>query len=410
MFIALIAMISSGFAFSLEIIDSNPSPVEVGEYADITIRVTNTGSFEDDKENVMVNVLDNEYFKQVSRKDEQFSFIFGRESFTKTMRVYFSEELKEGYVNIPFEIIFSTENRDNVRQVIEEEIFVEGSQENPIIEIGDVETVPGELIPDTKDNELKITLLNLGEKDAELLRAKIISKSDYAIESKTYSFSDMISNLSGSSSNDVEFSFDLLEGARDVVDFDLMLTYRVEKSNEGQFDFFNKTIPFSLTVEKTPYLVVKNVEMIDSFSIGSIENKMMVTIENIGDETAEDVRVRLKPDVSQPFIFEQLSEYVSANIKPGESANVIFTAEVLTDANVVDYELMVEVESMVESSRYSQDDSVLITVTEGEKTDYTSIAYYVIGAILVVSIFIGFTTYRKNKKLSNSRKNSKKEN
>lgn len=389
----MIFMISNSFAVSVELVKTDPSPIVGGDYADVTIRFTNIETDGKSLKDVTFNLDETKYVEIVSVEDNSINEILSGESVTRTFRIFFSEEIEQGFIDLTFLI-----NYNGISQKKDIRVFVEDSAREAELLIGQITSIPNELLVDTKNNKIKINLQNLGDKDAELVKATLVPLNDNLKAAYSFSLQDSLASIKGGTESEVEFTIDIEEEVVDKIPVRLDLRYRVEKSIGSNYETFEKSLEFDLAITPSPYLIIESIEQIDDFSIGSTENKLLVTVKNIGLEDAEDVRVRIVPDISYPFLFEENAQYVSSNIKPGESGSVIYKIEVLEDAEIREYIATAVVESLVEDSRYSREDIVGITPSEGGKTDIRTIGFIVVLIVFVVSISLGINTYLTNKK------------
>lgn len=380
--------------FNVELLDTDPAPIKAGEYADITLRYT-ANSDDITRNNVIVKVRKTPYLLPLDESEVMIKKIYPGESVTRTFRVYFSEDLPQGYVNVPFDISYNG--------IITEayvEVFIQEGDSNPEMVIGDVEVTPSELLPDTKDNKLTITLQNLGDKDADLVKAELVVDKTKIEPSYSFSFLDNIASVSSGGEGDLQFDLDVNEDIYGEIPAMLKLRYRAEKSVGGNYDIFEKNLSFNIPISNAPYLKVTNVEQLDAFTLGSAENRVRVTIRNDGTEDADEVRIRALPDISYPFAYEITTEYVTSKIKPGEEATVEFKMEVLDKAEVKNYSTTVKIESLVGETRYSREDSITITTSEGSKKSNYEIAAYGIILVFVISFYLGYLKIREKRKKS----------
>lgn len=382
-------LVPSIFAYSVEVISTNPAPIIAGDYADITIRVTNIGSDSNDKKNLEFYFEKSQYFLPVNSENNKLSKLNSNEEYTKTLRVFFSQELEEGYVNLP--LIINT-NGIIIRHDLE--VYVEDVKTKPEIYVGDIKTTPNELLPDTDNNLIIVTLQNLGDKDAELLVADLELITG-AKESYTYSTRDTIATLEAGSSSDLEFTIDTDEDIIDVVKTKLNLRYRTQKSVGNNYETVDEIINLDIPISEAPKLIIESVEQVSDFKIGTPENILRLKIKNIGTRNAEEIRVRLSPDLSYPFVFEELTQYASSEIEIGEVVSIDFKTEVSRDAQIRNFTMGVVLESLVEDSRYTQYGDVSIQTMESKKASISGVAKTIILVVIAISLILGFTVFRK---------------
>ena len=390
----LIYLVSSVSAFDIELLNTDPAPIIAGDYADITLKITNSISDRSNtKENVTFNIKENNLIQVIRGNEDIIPIIGNGESYTRTFRAFFSNDLEQGLIDLQ---IIVKSNSGEFKS--EKRVYIESSKRKPELLIGELKTTPNELLIDTDNNKLKIKIQNLGDIDAELIKARLIVPKNIIIQSHTFSLEDSLSTIGAGEEGELEFTIDLEKTDLSVIPVTIELRYRYEKSIGNSYETKLKTIDFKIPLIDSPYLIVENVTMLSEFISGSVENKVMLTIKNIGKADATDVRVRVVPDISYPFIFEEVTQYVSAKIKSNATANIIFTAEVSKDAAAKPYDMTVIMESLIEDTRYTRDDIITLSVAHGKKTNNNKTGGLIVGAILIVSLLIWNNTRKKRNK------------
>ncbi len=384
-------LIGNVFSFSVDLLNTNPAPIVAGEYADITVRFSNDKSG-DGKSDVSFGFEGSDYFKLIDGPSDSISKVYAGEYFTKTFRILFSEDLEGGFINLPFYII-----ADGSKLVSDLKVMISGVDIKPSFYIGSVKSTPNELLADTDNNKLKVILQNLGDRDAQLVSAKLVIDSSLVEESYSYSLTDSLSSINGGEQGELIFTVDLDKKVTGVIDANVILNYRYEKAIGNEYEIVTESLPLEIRVSDSPILEISSVVLVDDFKIGSVDNRVRVEIKNVGNEDAKDVRVRLSPDISYPFVYNQLTEYVTSEIKIGESAFVEFEVEVLKTADTREYGVTANLESLVGDSRYFNDGVVTLSVTSGKESSIPTTGKVLIGIILLVSGFIGYRSIKAKK-------------
>lgn len=388
-------LIGNVFSFSAQLLNTAPAPIVAGEYADVTVRFDNDKS-DSVKTSVSFGFESSDFFKMIDGPKDLIPKVYEGEYFTKTFRIFFSEDLEQGFIDLPFYV-----NANGVRQVFDLEVMISGVDIKPIFYIGSVKSTPNELLPDTDNNKLKVVLQNLGDRTAQLVSAKLVIESDLVSEGYAYSLTDSVSSISGGEQTELEFVIDLEKEVRGVIPAKIVLNYRYGKAIGNDYEIVKSELDLEIRISSSPVLEIVSVELLDDFKVDSIDNRVLIEIKNVGDEDAKDVRVRLSPDISYPFVYNQLTEYVTSSIKIGESSFVEFKVEVLKSADAREYGVTAIIESLVGDSRYSNEGVVTLDVKNGEKSSIPTIGKILIVIILVVSGFIGFNTYRNSRRNKN---------
>lgn len=358
LFWIILAVVPVVAAYNLEILETNPSPVNPGEYADVTVRVLSTRDVDEISNDVGLYVEGTEDIRPIAGQEYTFRQLRGGDQITKTFRIFFSENLAAGNVPVTFNV---EENGATFK--FKEEVFLKGAIKTPELVIGDIETTPRELLKDTKNNKMVITLQNLGDKTAELLTAEMVELSCCIEESFTYSMRDSVSSLEGGAEAELVFNFDILDNAKDIITPSLLVRYRTEEELTGSYQTVTESIPFEIPVTKAPDIVIKRVQPMKDIETGSQENELVIYVANDGEEEGENVRLRIYPDPSYPLDFERTNYLISSKLEPGENTSLKIRFDVLDFATITSYPVSVEIESIVGENRYIQDDDLDIAVT-----------------------------------------------
>ncbi len=383
-------LMTPALALQTDLLRTDPAPPIAGEYVDITLRITELSS-QTNRQNVQVGILENRFIIPITAPRTYTSIRQG-DQITATFRVFINEDTPEGELNL---LTFTQEG--TAQQITEHPLFVSGAQRQADLRVGRMSTIPQQLLPGTKRNELTLTLQNLGERSAELIMAELIVH-DGLTESFAFSMQDSLASIPGGEQGQFIFTFDIDSEARGAIPAELNLEYRTRQEQGGAVRAQQLTLPVIIPLTNAPYLEIVDQQVRTQSTQGSSDNVLRITMRNTGEEEAVDVRVRLFPDVSFPFIFERTSQYVGAKIPPGQTASVDIRYEVTRSADVRDYEILVELESLVSTTRYTQTDTITIPVREGTGVPAQTIAGALIAGIVVLAIVIGVVRRKKKKK------------
>lgn len=371
-------------ASSMDILATDPAPIEPGDVVDITVRLDLRS--DTDITSATLQPLRTDLVRPIGNV-KSYSKIQQGDTITATMTVAISNEAPEGNIPILFRL-----RGDNYQKTFDKRVRIADSLENPTLRIGSIRTVPQDLLRDTDNNELQITLNNLGDKAAQQLLVDI-RETEGLEPSYTYSLRDTASRLLGNEDTTLTFKADITEDAPDILQTTMDIEYKIaddDSSNSMREESLQLDIPLS----KSPFLTVTDVEQRGSFAPGSNDNELRLTVQNTGEGDAEDARIRIFPDISYPFIFDATTKYAASILEEGESVTVPFDVEVVSDADQREFPLRTELESRVGSTRYDRSERVSITV-EGDPVSDFPIQYVTLIGIAILAIGIG--VYRKQK-------------
>ena len=382
----LLMSFSGVSAFSLDVLETEPAPLRAGEYADITVLIEAMHS-EGVREDILFSLESTNDIRVLAGQERSIRTMRVGDRYSTTFRVFINENLPTGVIPINFIL-----EEGNTKKTMPRDVFVRRGETLPDLFVGSASTIPSDVIRDSKNNLIRVSLLNLGDRSAELITA--ILSSSYIKESSAFSLRDTISILNKGDQDTLEFTFDVIDTERESIPVFISLDYRIQDVH-GNFRRVSETLDFDLTLKKTPKLQIESVEPLNNLLVGRDANEVKVTIKNIGSEEAEDVRLRLYPDVSYPFDFSKTNYYVSSLMKEGETASVIVTFDVLNTGNVRNYPINAELESVVGSARFTEKVRVDLNVT-GESSDLpTIIRNSLLGVAFLIAIFFGVRKYIK---------------
>lgn len=404
MIIVMVVMfltISMVHAYSFQVLSTNPAPIEGGDYADVTVRIDFPLIGENSREinPVTFYIKETDEIKPLSGQEFNLMSARSGQSVTKTFRVFFSESIPTG--NIPLTLVA----QEGIRKIeLRDDIFVQVAPRGVNFQIAQIQTTPQTLLQDTKSNELKITLQNLGEKNAEMIVAKLQVDEEFVElvdESFFYSMQDSIAQVNGGEQAELEFTVDIEETMQTQIPMNLDLTYRVRNSFDNSYTNKDVTIPVEVRLSESPRFEIVSIDPKGTLKAGTSSNEVVVRVENIGLEEAKDARLRMFPDPSLPFDFEVTSHFISSSIKPSEQASVVVPFDIMDGALVQTYSINTDFESLVGSNRFTQSEQLEIQVeeesTDGAGTYLIILLVITIGGAIVIGYFYNSSPKKKNK-------------
>lgn len=387
--ITILLLANIGAAYRLEILNTNPAPIRSGEYADITIQIDATHK-EGVREDVKIKLLENNNI-QILSDDHTIIRRFQIGSIhTTTFRVFVQENLPTARIPVKFEITDKYGITTTTR-----ELFIQRGERLPNLFIGQARTIPQDIIKDSRNNQIRITLQNLGDKSAELITATLTGED--IDESNAFSLRDSIAILNRGEAQELEFTFNVDDVDREKLDLRLLLNYQVEDVH-GNYNTIREGLDFELSLTRTPQIEIQSVEKLNEAQLGRSGNKIKVTLKNTGREEAENIRLRLFPDVSYPLDFSRTNIFVSSLMEINEEASIIIEYDVLRDGDIRSYPINVEIESLVGSARYTQRDRITIEVTSESANIFALVRNAAIIIAFIIAIFFAIRKYTKKGK------------
>ncbi|MGB8217474.1 MAG: CARDB domain-containing protein [Candidatus Methanoperedens sp.] len=216
-------------------------------------------------------------------------------------------------------------------------IYIDPKQADFVV--GALVTSPDKLIADTQAATLSVNIDNIGKSNAENVKVKLIVPPGFK---PTYSYSDEASlgiiEMGGSKKADfyVDTDENLKEG-----DYSAKLEITYRDVNDEANTYRMKNLTLDIPIKPAPYLVVDSVTTTPEKLMPGNKAEFRLNVANNGTEKAESVSLRVFKDASQPFEFDEKSDFVG-KLEPGENGDAVLKVTVDTNAVAKKYLLDVE--------------------------------------------------------------------
>ena len=265
-----------------------------------------------------------------------------------------------------------------------------GEKQEAAFALGQLITTPLKMYGDSDENKLDLTLENIGDSDAEVVTVDFVLPDGF---SPTYGFSARanLGTIADGANKVATFYLDIDENVSEGV-FDGTLNIKYSDSNDNERK--EVTLPLSIPISGKPTFVVENVSFsTDKVSAGSTVD-LKVFIKNTGTKDADSVSLRVFKESSQPFSFEEKSDFIG-RLAPGESGLAILTFTVDDDASIKDYILDLEARGIY-NQEVIVDDGVAVVSLSKDANAHSGILSLKISALLalVLIILIAFISYK----------------
>lgn len=376
----------------MSVIATNPSPIIAGDYADITVQFRRGAIMGDSRDNVTLFIKETDFIKPLPNQEFVIPTLQENQMVGRTFRVFFTEDIPPG--KIPITLV---ESYGSVRVEYRDDIVVQGSSIRADMRIGSMRSVPNRLLSDSEDNTLFLTLQNVGDKKAELL--KITLESDYLAPAYFNSMVQSISSLDGGEEKEVAFDFDILPVVRngDSVEATAIIEYRERNRLDTAFELRTIRLPVVLNLAQAPDFSISAVEPESTIRVGGKGQAIVFTITNLNEREGENVRLRLFPNPASPFDFEKTSYFLTPRLRENEEVAVRIEFDVLSSALVQEYIVLAEIESVLGQNRFVQTIDVPIEITRGEPSTIRQNAIAIVLILLILAFIIGYFSLRKRK-------------
>lgn len=256
--------------------------------------------------------------------------------------------------------------------------------------VGALVTSPEKLIADTKGAKLSVDINNIGKGNAENVKVKLLLQAGFN-SSYSYSDEDSLGIIAKGGSKTATFYTDVDENIKPGnFNASLLITYKDE--NDQNNTYRSKTLELDIPIKPAPYLIVETVSTVPESLIPGARSELHIKVRNTGNKKADSVSLRVFKDASQPFEFDQKSDFVG-KLDSGESGDVVLIMTVDPKAAAKKYLLDVELRGIDESNNVVIFSRILPLTVNPPAND--PVSSYVIPAGIVVLIGIVAVFYMK---------------
>ena len=213
--------------------------------------------------------------------------------------------------------------------------------------VGALVTSPEKIIADTKEAKLSVNIDNIGKGDAQNVKVKLLLPSGFK---PTYSYSDedspgIILKGAGKTTN---FYMDVDENVREgEYKAQLEITYKDE--NDENNTYSTKTLDLLIPIKPAPYLIVESITTTPEKLVPGSNVEFRIKVKNTGNELAESVSLRVFKDASQPFEFNEKSDFIG-KLEKNDSGDAVLRVTVDKNAAAKKYLLDVELRGIDEKN------------------------------------------------------------
>ncbi|VVB89933.1 Uncharacterised protein [uncultured archaeon] len=259
--------------------------------------------------------------------------------------------------------------------------------------VGALVTSPEKLIADTKEAKLSVDINNIGKGNADNVKVKLLLAQGFN-SSYSYSDEDSLGMIVNGGSKTATFYTDIDENIKSGnFNASLLITYKDE--NDENNTYRSRTLELDIPIKPAPYLIVESVTTVPESLKPGDKAELHIKVKNTGNKKAESVSLRVFKDASQPFEFDQKSDFVG-KLEPGDSGDVVLGMTIDAKAADKKYLLDVELRGIDESNNVVIFSRTLpLTVNPAKKDTYSNLVIPI--GVVVIGIVAG-VYYLKNGK------------
>ncbi len=265
---------------------------------------------------------------------------------------------------------------------IERKIKVYVEAESPEIVITSLQSTPNKILAGSENNQLKISLTNVGDGNAEAVVAVLHLPEGFE---QSYSYSNLvgIGRLNAGESKEAVFYIDVDDSVKPG-SHKAVLEVRYIEENDNSRDYKSINLSVNIDVAQGPKPEIVGYETQPEVLAQGEDGKLILTIKNMGQEKAESVSVKIIKNPQIPLSFENKYDYVGT-LEAGESGTAVFTFSVDPNAELKTYQIKAQIRYLADEEVKTKEFNLGINVGREDKRKqkmiYASFTLLVIIAI-----------------------------
>lgn len=381
-------------AVSVKLLNQDPDPARAGEYVELRFQVQKTGNQVIENVKFTLNPKFPFSFDSSDSATKELGDLVGNSDDEKYYTLYYKLRVDSDALEGDYDVeLIQTSGLDNSAKVKKEYTVRVGDRVAPDLSVGFVRTNPGKLIADFDEALVEVEVVNNGDDIAKQVIAEL-NLPDGFTESFGYSSRVNLGSIGPGMSKTAKFYVDTKEALKQgSYKTSIDLKYRDDTITSG--DKIKKVnLPFEIKVFGRPEYEITDV-VVKPVKPGQ-DGQISFKVKNIGSRDSEITSVQIFKDSSQPFTFDDKSEFIG-KLNVGESSEVLYNYKVDSDANEKEYKLKLQIRSVVDNDVLVEDENINIEVghkqtISGTQTTTRVILYI---AFLLVGIFIGMKIAKK---------------
>ncbi|MCK5025744.1 MAG: hypothetical protein KAS15_04085 [Nanoarchaeota archaeon] len=367
------------------LLNQDPDPVNSGDVVEVRFKIENTGTHTIE-DFVIEILLDYPFSLYSGAAQKNYGKLIGSQDGTDSIIVDYKLRIDEDAVEGDNEIeLRYTYGEVGTWWIIKKDLMIDIEVEEVNFQLGSLQTEPTRLVSDTEDAKFSIELQNIGDGKAENVMAQIILPEGFRA---TYGYSD-ISNLGtidAESSKIATFYIDVDEAVKENgSEATLIIKYKEDNDKDNKYK--EKNISIMIPIKATPLFEIVEIETIPQEVKAGDTVDLRLIIKNTGSKKAESVSIKAFKEASQPFEFDEKSDFIGV-LKSGQTGEAVLKFTVEKDATAKTYLLDTEIRTINKEDVLVFEKSVPVKVVNHQKKGIIT-KEILIGMIIILAIVGG---------------------
>lgn len=374
-------------------LNQDPDPAEPGQYVELRWKVEKLGN------NLIEDLqykLELEYPFSLDKGDDGLRDLGdwkGNSDEDEFYTLYYKVKVADDALEDTYKIkLKSTHGLSSPWQSEDFDIRV-GNKEKAKFVVGSITTSPLKLTPDLDQAELNINLENIGDGDAENAKFELELPKGFEA-SYSYSDRDVLGTVEAGKSKTATFYVDVDDKVKGG-DYQAKAKILYKDKNDEDDEYKLLTLPFTIHLKEAPRFEITKVDVVSGEIYPGSPVEVKLTVKNIGGEEGNAVSIRAFKESSQPFDFDEKSDYIG-KLAAGETGEAVVKLNVDKDATPKDYLLDLEIRSIDGSEVVIDNKQFMLNIAEGKEK--SGLPSWIVPLIIAMVFALAGYYFGKNKK------------
>lgn len=372
------------------LLNQDPDPAEPGKYVELRWKITKYGN--EKLEDVTYEILPQFPFSLAPGTNPvqnlgSWSRFSGED---EHYILFYRLKVDSSALEHDYTIRLRSKNSVNENWVTKEYTIRVGESFRPSFVLGNIVSNPRRLVGDVDDAELSIDLENIGNGDAEQVTIYLELPEGFDA-SYTFSTRQNLGTILAGQGKNAMFYFDIDKNVMGG-EYEAYAVVNYKEKNSNDNEYRQSRIPFKINVLDKPLFNLNDLVFLPSeIEPGDSNVVMRLNLENIGGKDAESVSVRVFKESSQPFTFDDNSDFIG-KISSLNNGEAVFRFDVKNEAIPKDYNLDLEIRYLSNNQVFVESKSVVIPITG--TIEESSRNFGIIIIVIIASLIAGFIGYK----------------
>ncbi|RLG13968.1 MAG: hypothetical protein DRN66_03145 [Candidatus Nanohalarchaeota archaeon] len=347
------------------LLNQEPDPAEQGDYVEVRFKIEKPGS------ELLENVeyfLDVQYPFSFDASDKALKKIgswSGQSDEDEFYTLYYKLKVDQNALEGNYKVNLKTKNSLTGGNWISKEYELRvGKKTEVAFVLGALITKPTSLTADTDEAEFQVAIENIGNENAQNVMTELQLPDGF---SSSYSYSDTanLGTIEADGSSTATYYIDVDKYVA-VGMHRANLTIKYKEADDDNNVYLTKIIPLDISVKGKPQFEIVGTSFnLDKITAGS-QVFLKLNVKNTGQKEADSVSIRAFKESSQPFEFDEKSDFIG-NLKPQDEGEAVLKFNVEKEATPKTYILDLEIRSIYNDQVIVEEEKVQIKVENGEK-------------------------------------------